>query len=548
MPLVELTRGVKLTVHLYTVHDRRLILSIPGAKLSKDETRAYLPLEPTAINDMSRLFGASLDITEEVKAWHNQLDSQLRYTAFLATKQDISTYPPYFETLRPYQRVGAVWLAQAKRGILGDAPGLGKTLQAITAARYLGAEHILVVAPGYLIHDQWERQIKLWDWTADITIAEGTLSKRQKALEVDARYTIVNIEMLRRQKAFRPLWQRTWDVVILDEAHHFQGRGSQQSAGARALKTRALFELTGSPIWNNVDSLWHLLHLIDPNRFSSYWSFVETYCTLRRHPWGLEVVGPNPIYLERLREIIGPYLLQRQKKDVAPEIPPKLYVNLTYDLTPEQRDVYKKMRKELILESDEQSKTYVSRGAMISDLRLLCTAPSLLGFEGMVSEKDQLILNLLEDLGDVPVVIFVWYRKYAEYLQKLLHQHKIDSLVVTGDQDPVMRSKIIQHFKQGNADVLIGTIASMAEGLDLDYAKAAIFAELAYIPAVNIQAEDRLHRLTTTESPTIYRLYARRSVEERIVDITDNKSDITDETLAVQEVLRRLAEERESDE
>ena len=545
MPRVELTRGVKLTVHLSTPRDRRLILSIPGAKLSKDETRAYLPLEPTVIEDMSRLFADTLVLDESVDSWHKQLSSELRLAAYVTTMKDILSAPEYFAALRPYQRVGAVWLGKIRRGILGDAPGLGKTIQAITAARYLKAEKVLVVAPGYLIHDQWERQIRMWHPGATITIAEGTLSKRQKALEVDAQYTLINIEMLRRRDAFRPLWQRTWDVVILDEAHHFQGRTSQQSVGASALNTRALFELTGSPIWNNVDSLWHLLHLIDPNRFSSYWSFVETYCTLRRHPWGLEVVGPNPMFLPRLREIIGPYLLQRQKKDVAPEIPPKLYVNLTYDLSPDQRAIYKKMRKELILESETQTKSYVSRGALISDLRLLCTAPSLLGFEDMTSSKDRLILDLLEDLTGTPTVIFVWYRKYADYLQKLLGRHAIDSLIVSGEQDPVTRSATIQRFREGKANVLIGTIASMSEGLDLDYAKVAIFAELSYIPAINVQAEDRLHRLTTTESPTIYSLYARNTVEERIVDITANKADIIDETLAVQEVLRRLAEESE---
>lgn len=251
------------------------------------------------------------------------------------------------------------------------------------------------------------------------------------------------------------------------------------------------------------------------------------------------------MFLPRLREIIGPYLLQRQKKDVAPEIPPKLYVNLTYDLSPDQRAIYKKMRKELILESETQTKSYVSRGALISDLRLLCTAPSLLGFEDMTSSKDRLILDLLEDLTGTPTVIFVWYRKYADYLQKLLGRHAIDSLIVSGEQDPVTRSATIQRFREGKANVLIGTIASMSEGLDLDYAKVAIFAELSYIPAINVQAEDRLHRLTTTESPTIYSLYARNTVEERIVDITANKADIIDETLAVQEVLRRLAEESE---
>src|SRR5678816_4702322 len=110
--------------------------------------------------------------------------------------------------------------------------------------------------------------------------------------------------------AYRDLLDRKWDAVILDEAHKFQGRDSQQSKGAARLRSDMLLMLTGSPIWNKPDSIWNLLHLLYPARFSSYWNFVNEYCYIERSRYGYEITGVNDLKLDRLRGVISPLLLR----------------------------------------------------------------------------------------------------------------------------------------------------------------------------------------------------------------------------------------------
>jgi SNF2 family DNA or RNA helicase len=464
------------------------------------------------------------------------------------------------DQLHPFQRVGARWLATLGGGILGDQPGLGKTIQALTVAEILkpASLPVLIVCPAYVIESVWADEIQKWLPGARVAACVGSPKRRHEALAQGAPYTIINYEMLRRSPSgecpYEEVFQRQWGLVIFDEGHRIHNRNASQSKGATELRYRYPVILTGTPVWNKPDSLWHLLHLLDPARFSSYWQFVNTYCLVRDTPWAKEIVGPKVRELPRLRRAIQPYLLRRLKAQVAPQLPPKIYRPLPYTLTVEQAKAYNTVEKDLRLtleaQNADQTPTwteiqFTSTAASLATLRRICNSPALVDPRATVqSAKLQVIRDLLQDIIETEqkVLIFLWHRDFGKLLRQALQGQGFEIFYLDGNTPAPARASQILEFKLFKAPaVLIGTIGALGTGLSIPEATSAIFAEMDWTPANNEQAEDRIHRIVgTTQSPTIYHVFARGTIEEDIYKVAQTKASMADKVLAIQEVVKRL--------
>lgn len=515
------------------LHDFNLACGVPHIRVDGSHRAVFYPPDPVVVQRLTALLH-KLDMSPDTYVWYTNYQSQSRHATAIADKADSYSPLPWADRLYPYQRVGAEWLNFVDRGILGDDPGLGKTVQALTAV-HGNKDTLIVTMPTVMNH--WQRHIE--DWLGqDVAVAQGGKGARQRLIAKDPHWLIVNHAML-RTGAYPTLATRRWDSVIIDEAHLLQGKASQQSKGADALKSDGMFLLTGTPIWNKPDSLWHLLHLLYPQRFKSYWRFVGEYCLIEYDVFGTHVMGVNPERAGELQEILVPLLLRRTKKQVLPSLPDKIYETLTYELTGKQRQAYRTMKAKLRLvnESGVTLKTYDNSASVISDLRLLCDAPSLVDIGGE-SPKDDVIDDLLASLlaNGRKVVIFTWHKTYAYYLAGRLN--KLGTVVVTGDTEK--RDYAIQKWRQGSDPILVATIASVGTGIDLVEATAAVFAEGYWTNVLNTQAEDRLHRIGQHDSPLIYRLQAANTVEDAIWQQADATGIETNELLALQGVIRRV--------
>src|SRR5678816_1591471 len=364
MPVLQLLNGSKepwyqrgrLILTADTVREKRLALGVPGANPMGGAASLDVsyPAEPLVIDDLRAAFGPALQLHTTAAHWyHFQKEIAERSLWMRTVTADHNRLPKQLWELYPYQDTGVWWMKFVERGILGDDPGLGKTAQAITAVR--DKENVLIATLAG-VKSHWAEQISYWAKGVPFMVAEGDHQQRQ--LTITARqsgWLIVNHEMLRvnGRPAYRDLLDRKWDAVILDEAHKFQGRDSQQSKGAARLRSDMLLMLTGSPIWNKPDSIWNLLHLLYPARFSSYWRFVEEYCDVSRTPFGLEIVGVNASQLDRLRSIITPLLLRRRKQEVLPQLPKKIRQVVHWTPSTYQLTEYRRIRKSLTLNTPE---------------------------------------------------------------------------------------------------------------------------------------------------------------------------------------------------
>jgi SNF2 family DNA or RNA helicase len=541
--------------------ERSLVVSIVGARPHASGVIRFNP-DPFIVRDLQRVLSTQLGIDQTVTEWHDTVVEEHKMLLRATTAQDTAIPLEITQHLRDYQRVGAMTLASGKRMLLGDEMGLGKTLEALVATRLVGAESVLIVTMA-IAKWQWKDEIKRW-LGEDAVVVDGTPQQRLDIINSDPKYLIIHYDILRdaiakvatakrpAQKAkYLRLVRRHWDVVVFDEAHKLQGRsnspnGSQQSKAAMSVTRNVphIFELTGTPIWNMPDSLWHLLHILDPVVLSSYWAYVNKYCTVEENAWSRKVTGIKPEMLNELKERHSRYILQRLKKDVATELPPKIYSTLWYRLSTQQRKAYATLVEELRLEHAGGAQYFANVASTLSALRKLCNNPRELDLN-YDSPKDAVLLELVENaLAQAQkVAVLCWHRGYAKYIQELLAVKKIESVLATGEQAAKERILTVNTFKNTNVPVIIGTIAAIGTALNLEYITTVIFAELDWTPPMNRQAEDRFHRLTSTKNVNIYYIIGEGTIEQHILEVTQKKSHIADETLAIRTVVEAILQE-----
>ncbi len=511
--------------------------------------KCTFPGEPLIVYDLvdfANDYGIEYTLTPQLRNWLKAEEDALRKSVELQSHTYDSIAASASQYLYPYQRVGIMWIKEMKRVILGDSPGLGKSVQTIMACEMIRAQRVLVVCPSY-VKKQWREQVRRWAGKEPLVIEGEAPQRKQLLTRVDTHtFTVVNYEMIQisRVGTYTKLWQTRWDAIIFDEGSKLQNKDSQTSKGAAKLTSTGLVIITtGTPIWNKPDSIWHLLHILDPKRFTSYWNFVNTFCTVEKGIFGANIQGPNEMELERFHWILSRYMIRRRKDEVITDLPDKRHQVLPYQLTPSQNKLYSIALKQFQLHGEHNVTYLESSGAQWKALRQICNHPCLTGADGE-SAKDKLIRDLLEDLGDLRVIIFVWHKDYAEHLANLLSAHGYTVCMHHGGMTEKARDASILAFRRGDKQILIGTLASMNMGIDLFECHITIYAERDWLPSTMEQSEDRTHRHGQKNSPLYIHLYAEATVEQYIYEASMEKKNMTDRTLATEDVLKRLLTER----
>jgi hypothetical protein len=189
----------------------------------------------------------------------------------------------------PHQIDGVRWMAARSSFILADDMGLGKTLQALTTfavdVEQGYAKRMLAVVP-VTLKDNWREEVENFT-TFIATVVNGTAKKRSQqiaefAADPDTHILIVNYEQVKPH--LDELNAIGFDVVVYDEAHMMKNPKAARTKAAQGIVAGRHFCLTGSPMLNQVNELWSLLHRVDPIRYPKYWSFVNRYCNTPEAP------------------------------------------------------------------------------------------------------------------------------------------------------------------------------------------------------------------------------------------------------------------------
>jgi len=408
--------------------------------------------------------------------------------------------------LRQYQYDGGIFIIDEKRAILAFDMGLGKTLTALSAALAVG-KRVLIVCPSKG-RDVWRQELKK-SFNAEAYFCEG---RSPRSLAVQTRIVVCHYDILSAWSSLLALF--AFDVVIFDEAQNLMNETSARTKAARKVSERATYVwgLTGTPIPNHVADLYSIVETIRPGTFGDkFFNFGRRYCAghQEEHPsrtipgakekhW---VFGPckdcgkdGTSNLDELRERLSYFLLRKTKSDVALELPAMTRQSIFLDvpnvtgLLPSAETLRNRKETRRLLDLSANAKfRYIEDAAF----------------------------DAVQD--GAKVVIFTYRKAVAEsVVANLIVRGVTRATCFHGDKSQAVRKTILDDAARGEVDVLVATIDSAGDAINLSFASVCIFAELSYEPYKLLQAEARLHRFEQ-KNPVLVQYYlARGTIDELI--------------------------------
>lgn len=464
------------------------------------------------------------------------------------TRQEAMTPVPLGsleETLRSYQKQGVYWMHFLARngfgGILADEMGLGKTLQALTylaTTNSPGAPPALVVCPSSLVYN-WAREAATFTPELRCLPLVGIGRQKNFAEIAGTDLVVTSYPLLRRDiDRYRSLHFR---AVILDEAQHVKNPDTQNAKAALAIRADARFVLTGTPVENSPRDLWSLMEFLMPGYLGSRQEFKERYETPMQSPEPIEAQ-------QRLSHRIRPFLLRRTKKEFLKELPDKIEQVVLCELTPTQRGVYSDLLRAAqadVADAESAEGDGKSRMIMLTALlrlRQACCDLRLLGLAhdgpAGASAKMETIEELLSEIidGGHRVLIFSQFTSMLALLRENLDDAGVRYCYLDGRTKD--RAAEVDRFQAGSdIPVFLISLKAGGTGLNLTGADTVIHFDPWWNPAVEAQATDRAHRIGQRKVVTSYKLIARGTVEEKILNLQRRKREIIDATIESEEPL-----------
>jgi SNF2 family DNA or RNA helicase len=437
--------------------------------------------------------------------------------------------------LRPYQKEGVYWLRFLRRnglgGVLADEMGLGKTLQTLAFLRTLDGPS-LVVCPSSLLFN-WVRETQKFVPELKVLCIEGADRGKLFGRILESNLVLTSYPLLRRDiDRFRDF---KFSSIILDEATHIKNPDTQNAQAAMALVGRHRFVLTGTPVENSVRDLWSILHFVLPGYLGRREDFRERY--------ELPISRGSEPERARLAKRLRPVMLRRLKREVVKELPEKIE-QITYcDLSPEQEELYQKLRQESRRKLEElsgvkdQGRARMTMLTALLRLRQICCDLRLLGQEAeRPSGKMELLEELLEEAidGGHRVLLFSQFVSMLRLIRASMDQAGIGYGYLDGDTKD--RAKAVDEFQQSDSlPLFLISLKAGGVGLNLSAADTVIHFDPWWNPAVEAQATDRAHRMGQTRVVTSYKMIARGTVEEKILALQQKKREMIRSTVESEE-------------
>lgn len=405
------------------------------------------------------------------------------------------------KTPRPYQQE-AIDLGQRRPLLLGDACGLGKTLQGVEMMRPVQSGRILIATRKLLI-PQWEETLREQGFE-DIRIVTTQTPDRFKrsqqcVLLMHYEAAVRHADIIRRMH---------FDGVILDEAHLIGNRKTQRTKAIKLLATRSDRRvcLTATPMTKTPAGLWSLSHWLYPKKFTSYWEWHHNFVitdqvwTPRGYKDRIVVGCKNP---ELLAETLAPFYLARRKEDVAPELPDKIYQTVELDMSQAQKTTFHELTnaKDIVVELQHSPDPQLIQNAMTLLVRQLqlTSMPRILNINDDGVKVDW-IREYVADNPDIKMIIFTAFRPTAIALKNYFQDQC--TLILGGGKMPNLND--LQR-------VVVATLDVAAYGLDMPDYDVAVFCDAKYSPDIMYQAEERIHRIGSVNTKLIIKLLCRGS-------------------------------------
>ena len=446
--------------------------------------------------------------------------------------------------LRDYQQVGFQWmsrLAQAGMGAcLADDMGLGKTLQALTTILTRASEGpTLVIAPTSVCPNWLEEARRFAPSLKPQLYADGD---REKLVAEAGPFDVLIVSyglMTRETERFA---SRTWQTMVLDEAQAIKNHQTKRFQAVTEIPAEFRLATTGTPIENNLDELWTLFHFLNPGLLGSRDQFSKRFSNPIEN-------GSDPRARARLRDTVKPFILRRLKSEVLHELPPRTEITLRVEMESEEKALYESLRRKAAerFENEKDKKDTLAVLAELMKLRRLCCHPDLVVPDAQVeASKLEAFKELVEELleNGHKALVFSQFVDVLGILREHLDAMGVSYQYLDGTTPTKERAKRVAAFQAGEGDLFLISLKAGGTGLNLTAADFVIHYDPWWNPAVEDQASDRAYRMGQTRPVTIYRLVAKGSIEEKIVELHRSKRDLASSLLEGTDTETRLDSEQ----
>ena len=428
--------------------------------------------------------------------------------------------------LYEYQKIGAGFICAGRNVIIADQPGLGKTIQSLSATKIRNAQKILIFAPKSA-KKTWKDEIKKWLDEDSVVVVGGSPAERQKQWESDSKYYVVNYHLLLRDSNF--MRKINWDFVIADEATDISNPDAKITKALKKLKAKHKVALTGTPISNTIKDIWSIMDWVQKGLLGTFGEFQKEYCIKDKYG---SIIGYKN--LEKLKTKIEPYFLRRLKSEVLTELPPKTYENIYSEFSPEELRLYVAIQEEImedLVKLKMTDRRYLSK-ALVKMLRLKQMTGSSEIINGeRISSKLEDLKELLKIIlsGDDKAIIFTQFKTMADILMRELSEY--NPLLIAGGVSEKERGENQDTFTDDSKHKLLIMTSAGSRSLNLQRASYVIHYDLPWSISQTEQREDRAHRNGQKQNVTIYRMMVRNTVDEYNLGILNSKQGVSDELL-----------------
>ncbi|GAM22173.1 hypothetical protein SAMD00019534_053480 [Acytostelium subglobosum LB1] len=455
--------------------------------------------------------------------------------------------------LKEFQVEGFLWLSYCwyheRSSLLADEMGLGKTIQTISFLQFLSQRvgvkgPFLVVAPLSTLGN-WHKEIIKW---TDMRVLmfygiqeTRTYLKKYEWRRKDKTYMfeilLTTYETVMTEHA--DIVKVPWRVIVLDEGHRIKNVNSKVLTKLKSIRTEHSVILTGTPLQNDMKELWTMLNFLDPKKFNNCTEFLDEFSDLKEE-----------VQVNRLHQLLSPYLLRRMKEDVELSIPIKEETVIQVELSSIQKTYYRAIL--------EKNREFLSRGIrsksnlpkltnIMIQIRKVCNHPFLIpGAEDTIVKQEKLTTDeqiyelMIRSSSKLVLVDKLLLRLKAEGHKVLIFSQMVESLNILEDylhyrQYPYERldgsvksedrQASIERFMEKESDrfVFLLSTRSGGVGINLTSADTVILFDSDWNPQSDLQAQARCHRIGQTSNVKVYRLITRNTYEEYLFEVATKK-------------------------
>ena len=447
------------------------------------------------------------------------------------------------------------------RTILADEVGLGKTIEAgLILKEYIQrglVRSALILTPSSLVN-QWQEELKE-KFELSLLSSNDPLFRQDPEGFWKEPYLLVSLQTARSKRHYEAVTRRTYDMVIVDEAHHLKNRATNNWKLVNSLLKTFILLLTATPVQNKLEELYNLVTLLKPGHLKTQKAFKEEFVT-RGNP-------TDPRNREKLRQLLKEVMIRNTRSITQLHLPPRFAWTVRVNPHDEEKSFYRQVsefvagqvqntEKELpkmtlrkLLEAAGSSPLAAFRmlekmaGEKDNEVGLEAERLLVMGKELSSIAKTKKILELLKTDSEQKI-IFVNYLATLEHLHQVLNEEKVSHLVFQGSLTTEQKKEVMAGFK-GGCPILL-TTGTGGEGHNLQFCHTMINYDLPWNPMQIEQRIGRIHRIGQEHEVRVYNLCTAGTLEDHILEVLDRKINMFELVIGeIDMILGRLEGEEE---